>query len=121
MSESNNPTDDETLPKLRMEAYYYAFNETGVRCIDEILSAVARAGKGYHHTESWYEGGYIDQIQAAAGRAAVLLKTAPDLLSALRACADRMAIAAAKSERLRVDEPALIAAVEAIAKAEGRS
>jgi len=41
--------------KLRMNAYYYGFEETGVYEIDLILSAVASAGKGFHHTESWTE------------------------------------------------------------------
>jgi hypothetical protein len=41
--------------KLRMEAYYYAFSETGVPEIDKILSAVACAGKAFHHTESWQD------------------------------------------------------------------
>jgi len=35
---------------LRMEAYYYEFEPTGVLEIDLILSAVAHAGKVYHHT-----------------------------------------------------------------------
>lgn len=48
-----------------------------------------------------------------------LIGAAPDLLAALRACADRMAIAAARAENLAIDEPALVAAVDAIAKAEG--
>jgi hypothetical protein len=39
--------------KLRMNAYYYGFGETGVPEIDKILSAVACAGKAYHHTEDW--------------------------------------------------------------------
>ena len=39
--------------KLRMNAYYFGFGETGVPEIDKILSAVACAGKAYHHTESW--------------------------------------------------------------------
>lgn len=37
----------------RMNAYYYGFTPTGVEEIDRILSAVACAGKAYHHTESW--------------------------------------------------------------------
>ncbi|WP_176491732.1 hypothetical protein [Curtobacterium sp. 'Ferrero'] len=37
----------------RMDAYYYGFERTGVGFIDAILSAVAIAGKGAHHTESW--------------------------------------------------------------------
>jgi hypothetical protein len=36
-----------------MEAYYYGFERVGVGSIDAILSAVAIAGKGSHHTESW--------------------------------------------------------------------
>jgi len=36
-----------------MDAYYYSFDSTGVQTIDRILSAVACAGKAYHHTESW--------------------------------------------------------------------
>lgn len=39
----------------RMDAYYYGFERTGVGFIDAILSAVAMAGKGSHHTQSWGE------------------------------------------------------------------
>ena len=43
-----------TLPDdARMDAYYYGFDRTGVGPIDAILSAVATAGKGSHHTEGW--------------------------------------------------------------------
>lgn len=64
-----------TQPDLRMSAYYYGFAPTGVREIDEILSAVACAGKAYHHTDSWgdedgSEPSYIQLIQEAADRAA---------------------------------------------------
>lgn len=41
------------VPKWRMDAYYYGFEPTGVASIDRILSAVACAGKAYHHTEDW--------------------------------------------------------------------
>lgn len=41
--------------KMRLDAYYYGFTPTGVESIDRILSAVACAGKAYHHTESWGE------------------------------------------------------------------
>jgi hypothetical protein len=37
----------------RMDAYYFGFDHTGVAMIDRILSAVAHAGKAYHHTEDW--------------------------------------------------------------------
>lgn len=39
--------------KMRMNAYYFAFEPTGVELIDRILSAVACAGKAYHHTDGW--------------------------------------------------------------------
>ena len=38
---------------MRMNAYYYGFTPTGVEAIDRILSAVACAGKAFHHTEDW--------------------------------------------------------------------
>lgn len=69
-----------TQPDLRMSAYYYGFELTGVREVDEILSAVACAGKGYHHTESWgdeEDGGgpsYAELIQEAADRAAAAFR-----------------------------------------------
>lgn len=39
--------------RIRMDAYYYGFGLTGVAEIDVLLSAVACAGKAFHHTESW--------------------------------------------------------------------
>ena len=41
--------------ELRMNAYYYSFDKTGVTEIDRILSAVACAGKAFHHTSQWNE------------------------------------------------------------------
>lgn len=41
--------------KRRMNAYYYSFEPTGVEAIDRLLSAVACAGKAYHHTDQWTE------------------------------------------------------------------
>ena len=47
-----------TLPAdARMDAYYYGFDRTGVDEIDAVLSAIAIAGKGSHHTESWGDSG----------------------------------------------------------------
>ena len=40
---------------MRLDAYYYGFDPTGNELIDRILSAVACAGKAYHHTEDWHE------------------------------------------------------------------
>ena len=71
---------------MRMGAYYYSFTPTGVEAIDRILSAVATAGKAYHHTEGWNEhcgtrDGLrgetpIDWIQNAANDAAMALTSA---------------------------------------------
>ena len=68
------------MSELRMSAYYYGFTPTGVQEVDLILSAVASAGKSYHHTEDWcdktpayppLEGDTpVDWIQNAANKAA---------------------------------------------------
>lgn len=72
-----------TPPDLRMDAYYYGFEPTGVREIDLILSAVACAGKAFHETADWrndarpYDGhtGETPEqwIQNAASKAAEAL------------------------------------------------
>lgn len=71
--------------ELRMNAYYYSFNSTGVPEIDKILSAVACAGKAYHHTDCWndenewppHEGNTpIEWIQNAANKAAEAMRAA---------------------------------------------
>lgn len=68
---------------LRMNAYYYGFTPTGVPEIDKILSAVACAGKAYHHTDSWTEESEypphegktpVEWIQNAANAAALALR-----------------------------------------------
>ncbi len=46
--------DKEAADELRMRAYYYGFAATGIPEIDRILSAVACAGKAFHHTEDWH-------------------------------------------------------------------
>ena len=63
------------MTDLRMSSYYYSFQPTGCIHIDQILSAVAVAGKRFHHTEYWEdtdEGvpSCIDEIQKAANEAA---------------------------------------------------
>lgn len=63
----------------RMDAYYFGFDETGVEIVDQILAAVAAAGKGSHHTECWdqypnEEFSYIDAIQHFAEHAAMEVK-----------------------------------------------
>ena len=66
---------------MRMNAYYYSFESTGIEGVDKILSAVARAGKAFHHTDQWSDnqewlGGksYIDLIQDAANELAASIK-----------------------------------------------
>jgi len=69
------------MDDLRMNAYYYSFQPTGVREIDMVLSAVACAGKAYHSTADWddetpkyydeFEGETpVEWIQNAADKAA---------------------------------------------------
>ena len=78
---------------LRMDAYYFGFTPTGEELIDRILSAVASAGKAYHHTEDWteaidpYEDVFRGQtcaewIQYAANDAAAVIKWLPALIDA---------------------------------------
>lgn len=67
--------------EMLMSAYYYCFSKTGVEAVDKILSAVACAGKAYHHTDQWNDECYyiptghsgkspIEWIQNAANEAA---------------------------------------------------
>ena len=73
---------------LRMDAYYYYFEPTGVPEIDLILSAVACAGKAYHNTEDWQEDTWTPDghtgenaqqwIQSAADAAAKVFKNKLD-------------------------------------------
>lgn len=53
--------------QLRMNAYYYSFEKTGVVEIDRILSAVAMAGKAYHGTDQWGDGTYTYTEQLTYG------------------------------------------------------
>jgi hypothetical protein len=48
--------------QLRMNAYYYSFEKTGIVEIDRILSAVAMAGKAYHGTDQWEDETYTEQL-----------------------------------------------------------
>lgn len=67
-------------PDRRLTAYYFSLDATGSPTIDAILSAVAIAGKGCHHTNGWTERdewarwgegrSLVDVIQAAADNAA---------------------------------------------------
>ena len=62
---------------MSFDAYYYSFDPTGVEEIDDILHAVATAGKMFHHTDEWSEPckyiegkSPVDLIQEAANKAA---------------------------------------------------
>jgi hypothetical protein len=72
---------------FRMNAYYYGFASTGIAVIDNILSAVACAGKAYHSTECWNDesapwherlrgNSPAEWIQNAANDAASIMRTA---------------------------------------------
>lgn len=50
----STPTASQPMP-MRLSAYYYSFDSTGVLEVDRVLSAVAWAGKAYHHTDQWNE------------------------------------------------------------------
>lgn len=57
----------------RMSAYYFRFDPTGDDAVDRILSAVAWAGKAFHHTEEWNETAYAGQPpEDLAGQTPVL-------------------------------------------------
>jgi hypothetical protein len=76
-------------PEFRMDAYYYGFDATGILAIDLILSAVACAGKSFHHTDQWGEkvSPYHDRLRgdtpvewiqnAANDAAAAILASTP--------------------------------------------
>lgn len=85
----------------RMDAYYYSFEKTEADSINKILSAVACAGKAFHHTENWNDeaGKYadhtgitpVDWIQNSAKESAAEIER-------LRA---RLAILEAQDKRIR--------------------
>lgn len=69
--------------KLNLDAYYYSFEPTGVDAVDTILSAVADAGAGYHHTEDWHEqandgSSPLSDMQAAAEKSAEAFRALKD-------------------------------------------
>lgn len=86
---SANPEhDDPKRPNL--DAYYYCFDKTCDAAVDGILSAVAAAGKAFHHTEEWGEDAYnglgtpVEWIQRAANRAAAARSDVPRLVAICR-------------------------------------
>lgn len=80
-----------------MDAYYYGFERTGVGCIDAILSAVAIAGKGGHHTESWSDdndyGYYANRpgLPDATNAVELIQKAAEQAANAIRAALGEVA------------------------------
>ncbi len=65
-----------------IDSYYFGFQATGVAPVDDILMAVARAGKSFHSTDMWEEKiDYMDNksatdwIQEAAANCAEHIAT----------------------------------------------
>lgn len=59
----------------RMSAYFFGFDSTTSDAINDVLAAVAFAGKAFHSTEQWGDDDYmpftmVDLIQATANEAA---------------------------------------------------
>jgi len=57
----------------RLSAYYYTFVPTGDEDVDNLLAAIAAAGKAFHSTSDWTDEcewldgkSYIDLIQERA-------------------------------------------------------
>jgi hypothetical protein len=88
------------MSELRMNAYYFGFAETGCRVVDEILSAVACAGKGYHHTEEW-SGNECDDLRLSfptKGKSYVLV-----IQDAASVAANRIAALEQENAQLRAE------------------
>lgn len=75
--------------RARLDAYYYSFEPTGVQVIDDLLHAIAWAGKAAHHTEAWSDElwltsygplrkdeNWIDLIQSLANDGAAEIRKA---------------------------------------------
>ena len=75
-------------PEWRMDAYYFGFFGTGILAVDRILSAVACAGKAYHHTDSWMND--CEPYPHLRGGSPVewIRNAAHDLAALLRRCCD---------------------------------
>lgn len=81
--------------------YYVSFDRTGDTSVDGVLAAVASAARAYHHTEHWHEPSipeegapsYVEAIQGAANRAAIVRKDAIDRLRSELAEATRLLFA----------------------------
>lgn len=77
---------------LDMDSYYYNFDLTGCRAVDELLSSVIIAGKASHHTRDWTDTdcfychpfSAVMLIQEMANRAASQMKAMEKELEYLR-------------------------------------
>lgn len=124
MSDTDH-TSDLTSEGWRMNAYYYGFDRTGQVVIDRILSAVAHAGKGYHHTEFWTDhldygapshlrgDSYDECIQNAAIDAADTLRIAEARATAAEVASRGYRARAEKAEAERDALRALLTALHA--------
>ena len=75
----------------RMDAYYYGFSPTGLDVIDRILSAVACAGEGYHHTEDWNQECSIrHDYQRGTSPAEIIHNAAIDSANLIRTAVEAM-------------------------------
>lgn len=129
MREGLRPTEREALyaDDRRLNAYYFGFDSTGVPEVDAILSAVAYAGKGYHHTDEWGGGEsrfgedrpYGDVIQAAANEAANRWDHAAAIAEAAREWRDTLDPSASMADHAAAGNT-LRAAVDAETKAQPR-
>jgi hypothetical protein len=73
-----------------MDAYYYSFTTTGVQVVDELLSAVASAGKYAHDTSDWTaefdtNNGYYQPSNVGASPVAWVQNAANRAADAVRA------------------------------------
>lgn len=100
---------------LRLDAYYYGFDATGILEIDRILAAVAVAGKGYHHTEDWTTDpsdgrlNYVEQMQLWANRAADTIRELRNTVAASAGRAPSDTASVDRSVRIASGEPEIIA------------
>lgn len=99
---------------FRMDAYYYYFDATGERAIDIVLSAIACAGKAFHHTECWQdECGLYETVHRGDTPVAWIQNAASDAaeyVKQLRADRDALAervkvlVCALQDARTQIDE-----------------
>lgn len=77
---------------MNLNSYFFKFEPTNNEAINDILSAVARAGKAYHHTSQWADENDLgvserDRIQLAA---IVAAKTIEDLKGTIEKLESRL-------------------------------